>query len=175
LFNRHSHWKSTTEGELKNLRCLLLVVVLLWAGLGRAAGQEGSTPDVFASPKAIKWGAAPPVVPKGAQAAVLAGDPFKDGSIYTLRLKMPDGYKIPPHWHPTDENVTVLSGKLGAGMGDKFDSASGEIISAGGFVRMPREVHHFAWAKGPTTIQVSGLGPFAFHYVNPADDPRNEH
>jgi quercetin dioxygenase-like cupin family protein len=81
---------------------------------------------------------------------------------------MPDGYKIPPHWHPTDENVTVLSGKLGAGMGDKFDPGSGEIIDAGGFVRMPREVHHFAWAKGMTLIQVSGVGPFAFHYINPA-------
>jgi hypothetical protein len=114
--------------------------------------------------------------PEGcASGAVLAGDPFKDGSIYTLRLKMPDGNKIPPHWHPTDDNVTVLSEKLGAAMGDKFDPAGGEIINAGGFVRMPREVHHFAWAKGPTTIQVSGLGPFAFHYVNPADDPRNQH
>jgi hypothetical protein len=77
---------------------------------------------------------------------------------------MPDGYKIPPHWHPTDENVTVLSGKLGAGMGDKFDPASGEIINRGGFVQMPSSVHHFAWANGPTTIQVSGIGPFAFHY-----------
>ena len=60
-------------------------------------------------------------------------------------------------------------------MGDKFDPASGEIISSGGFVRMPRGVHHFAWAKGPTTIQVSGFGPFDFHYVNPAEDPRNQH
>jgi hypothetical protein len=160
---------------MKNLKSLLTILTIASIGLGTAAGQQAPGPDVFASTKTIKWGAAPPVVPKGAQAAVLAGDPFKDGSEYTLRLKMPDGYKIPPHWHPTDENVTVLSGKLGAGMGDKFAPASGEIINSGGFVRMPREVHHFAWAKGPTTIQVSGIGPFDFHYVNPAEDPRNQH
>ena len=162
-------------GIMKGLKSLLTIVIIAWIGPGAAAGQQAPGADVFASTKAIKWGAAPPVVPKGAQAAVLAGDPFKDGSEYTLRLRMPGGYKIPPHWHPTDKNVTVLAGKLGAGMGDKFDPASGEIINSGGFVRMPREVHHFAWAMGPTTIQVSGLGPFAFHYVNSADDPRNKH
>ncbi len=108
-------------------------------------------------------------------AVVLDGDPFKEGEAYTLRLKMPDGYKVPPHWHPTDENVTVLSGTLGAGMGDKFDPASGELIKAGGFVRMPKSVHHYAWAKGPTTIQIHGDAPFAFNYVNASDDPRNQH
>jgi len=115
------------------------------------------------------------VVPKGAQAAVLDGDPFKDGSSYTLRLKMPDGYKIPPHWHPTDENVTVLSGTLGASMGDTFDTAKGQLMKPGGFVTMPHGMHHYAWAKGSTVVQVHGIGPFAFTYVNPADDPRNHH
>jgi quercetin dioxygenase-like cupin family protein len=158
---------------MKSLGLLPIIITLAGIGPGTAIGQ--SAPDIFKSARAIKWGVAPPVVPKGAQAAVLAGDPFKNGSEYTLRLKMPDGYKIPPHWHPTDENVTVLSGKLGAGMGDKFNPASGEIINRGGFVRIPRTVHHFAWAEGATTIQVSGLGPFAFHYLNPAEDPRNQH
>jgi quercetin dioxygenase-like cupin family protein len=106
---------------------------------------------------------------------VLDGDPFKDGSSYTLRLKMPKGYKIPPHWHPTDENVTVIRGTLGAGMGDKFDPTKGELMKPGGFVRMPQGVHHFAWAQTPTIVQVHGVGPFAFSYVNPADDPRNQH
>jgi hypothetical protein len=88
---------------------------------------------------------------------------------------MPDGYRIGPHWHPTDENVTVLSGTLGAGMGDKFDPAAGTFLKSGGFVCMPKKMHHYAWAKGPTIIQVHGIGPFAFTYVNPADDPRNKH
>ena len=88
---------------------LLALVVVSHAAEGPAASSGAAEVYLFASPKEIKWGPAPPVVPKGAEAAVLDGDPFKDGSFYTLRLKMPDGYKIPPHWHPTDENVTVLT------------------------------------------------------------------
>ena len=130
---------------------------------------------MYASAKQITWGPAPSVVPKGAEVAVLEGDPFGSSGSYTLRLKMPDGYKISPHSHPTDENVTVLSGTLGAGMGDKFDKSSGELMKPGGFVRMPQGVHHYAWANGPTIIQVHGLAPFSFTYVNPADDPRNRH
>lgn len=139
------------------------------------AADNAADVHVYQSPKELKWGPAPPVVPKGAEAVVLDGDPFKEGGAYTLRLKMPDGYKIPPHWHPTDENVTVISGTLGAGMGDKMDTGSGQLIKAGGFVRMPKTVHHYAWAKGPTTVQVHGNAPFAFTYVNPSDDPRNQH
>jgi hypothetical protein len=138
------------------------------------APQEPNDVHVYRSEKELKWGPAPPVVPKGAEAAVLDGNPFGEGGAYTLRLKMPDGYKIPPHWHPTDENVTVLSGRLGMGMGDKMDRASGQLIKSGGFVRMPKTVHHYAWTMGPTTIQVQGNAPFAFTYVNPADDPRNQ-
>ena len=91
---------------MKSVKFSLLVTVLL--ALAVAAHTEETNPPspadvhLFDSPKDIKWGPAPPVVPKGAQAAVLDGDPFKDGSSYTLRLKMPDGYKIPPHWHPTE-------------------------------------------------------------------------
>jgi hypothetical protein len=154
---------------------LLALAVVSHAAEGPAASSGAAEVHLFASPKEIKWGPAPPVVPKGAEAAALDGDPFKDGSFYTLRLKMPDGYKIPPHWHPTDENVTVLSGTLGAGMGDKFDPAKGQLMKPGGFVSMPHGMHHFAWAKGPTVVQVHGVGPFAFTYVNPTDDPRNQH
>src|SRR5256885_5199362 len=135
------------------------------------APEKPADVHVYQSAKELKWGPAPPVVPKGAEAVVLDGNPLGEGGAYTLRLKMPDGYKIPPHWHPTDENVTVLSGTLGAGMGDKMDAAGGQLIKAGGFVRMSKSVHHYAWAKGPTTIQVHGNAPFAFTYVNPADDP----
>jgi hypothetical protein len=154
---------------------LLALAIVSHAAEGPAVSSGAAEVHLFASPKEIKWGPAPPVVPKGAEAAVLDGDPFKDGSFYTLRLKMPDGYKIPPHWHPTDENVTVLSGTLGAGMGDKFDPDKGQLMKPGGFVSMPHVMHHFAWAKGPTVVQVHGVGPFAFTYVNPTDDPRNQH
>ena len=164
---------------MRKIAAVLSAVFLLASSHAvNAAGEEQSTsgaPDVqiVSSPSEVNWGPAPPVVPKGAQAAVLDGDPFKDGVPYTLRLKMPDGYRVGPHWHPTDENITVLSGALGAGMGDKFDRAAGKFLKPGGFVCMPKEMHHYAWAKGPTIVQVHGIGPFAFTYVNPADDPRN--
>jgi hypothetical protein len=154
-------------------------VIVLGAGRAYSAGDQsagaGTHVNLYASAKDIKWGPAPPVVPSGAQAVVLDGNPFASSGSYTLRLKMPAGYRIPPHWHPTDENVTVLSGTLGAGMGDTFNKSNGTLLKAGGFVCMPKDVHHYAWAQGPTTIQVHGLAPFAFTYVNPADDPRNAH
>lgn len=148
---------------MRKIAAVLSVVFLLAMSYVVEGADErqasSSAPDVqiVSSPSEVKWGPAPPVVPKGAQAAVLNGDPFKDGASYTLRLKMPDGYRIGPHWHPTDENVTVLSGTLGAGMGDKFDPAAGKFLKPGGFVCMPKEMHHYAWAKGPTIIQVHGI------------------
>jgi hypothetical protein len=169
------------ESSMRKIAAVFSVVFLLTISYAVEAADEppasSGAPEVqiFSSPSDVKWGPAPPVVPSGAQAAVLAGDPFKDGSPYTLRLKMPDGYRIAPHWHPTDENVTVISGTLGAGMGDKFDRTAGKLLKPGGFVCMPKEMHHYAWAKGPTIVQVHGIGPFAFTYVNPADDPRNKH
>jgi quercetin dioxygenase-like cupin family protein len=121
----------------------------------------------------IKWGPAPPALPAGAQAAIIAGDPGKSGP-YVIRAKFPDGYKVPPHWHPTDENVTVLKGTFMAGKGEKFNADSAEALPAGSFVCMPKGMRHFAFAKGETIIQVHGMGPFEITYVNPSDDPRKK-
>jgi anti-sigma factor ChrR (cupin superfamily) len=118
----------------------------------------------------IKWGAAPPVLPKGAQFAVVAGDPSKDGP-YVVRLKMPANYRIPAHNHPTAENVTVLSGKFHLGMGDKLDEAKGQELTAGGFAEAAPKMNHFAWTTAETVVQVHGQGPFAITYVNASDDP----
>jgi hypothetical protein len=120
----------------------------------------------------IQWGPAPPVLPAGAQAAVLAGDPSKEGP-FTIRLSAPDGYRVPPHFHPTAENVTVLSGIFHVGTGDTFDTAKADKLAAGGFVSLPAGMHHYAWMEGPTVVQVHGTGPFALTYVNPADDPQS--
>ena len=125
------------------------------------------------TPDQVKWGPAPPSLPPGAQAAIMDGDPTKPG-FFTIRVKFPDGYAVPPHWHPTDEYVTVLSGTLMAGMGDKADAASMHTLTAGGFVRMPRRATHYVRAKGETVIQVMGTGPFVVNYVNAADDPRKK-
>jgi quercetin dioxygenase-like cupin family protein len=122
------------------------------------------------NPEAIKWGPAPAVFPKGAKFAVLSGDPGKPGT-FVVRIKMPAGYKIAAHHHPTDEYVTVISGDLHLGMGDKLDKAKSKALTAGGFAVAPKGMNHYAWTKGGAIVQVSAEGPFAIIYVNPADDP----
>lgn len=122
------------------------------------------------NPEEIKWGPAPPVLPAGAMMAVLAGDPAGTGLV-TIRLKLPAGYKIPPHWHPTDEHVTVLSGSLDLGMGDVLTHKKSKTLHAGGYGVAPANVHHFAYTTKGALIQVHLLGPFQITYVNPADDP----
>jgi quercetin dioxygenase-like cupin family protein len=130
----------------------------------------GGEPQAVMSSKDVKWSAAPSVLPKGAMMAVLAGDPGGSGLV-VLRLKMPAGYKIPAHWHPTDEHVTVLSGTFLIGMGDKLDPAQSHAFTAGGYAVAPAHMNHFAWTKTGATVQVDLMGPFAITYVNPADDP----
>jgi Uncharacterized conserved protein, contains double-stranded beta-helix domain len=103
----------------------------------------------------------------------MAGNPAATGLV-TLRIKMPAGYTIPPHWHPSDEHVTVLSGSLSLGMGDKVDVAAARMLSAGGYIVAPKNMHHFATSKNGAVVQISLLGPFGITYVNPADDPRKK-
>jgi anti-sigma factor ChrR (cupin superfamily) len=126
---------------------------------------------IFA-PSDLKWADAPPGLPPGAKMAVLDGDPGKKGS-FTVRLQTQDGYKIPPHTHPSTERVTVISGVLHLGMGDKFDQAGTREMSAGGFAVLPNGMSHFVWTTGETVVQIHSEGPFEIKYVNPADDPRN--
>jgi hypothetical protein len=102
--------------------------------------------------------------------AVVAGDPSK-AAPFVVRLKMPAGYKINPHWHPTDENVTVISGTFAVAMGDTFTAAGMKSLPAGAFALLPAQMHHYAMAKTPAVVQVHAVGPFALTYVNPADDP----
>ena len=132
--------------------------------------QEAKSAEVVVAPLELKWGPAPPVFEKGAEMAVVSGDPGKAGP-FVVRLKAPAGFKVMPHWHPTDENVTVLSGTFALGMGDKFDAAALKELGPGGYGLMPAEMRHFAMAKTAVVVQVHGTGPFALTYVNPADDP----
>lgn len=120
----------------------------------------------------LKWGEAPPGLPAGGKIAVLDGDPGKAGP-FIVRLKMPEGYKIMPHTHPTPERVTVISGTANIGMGDKFDESAGTKLGPGDFVVLPTGMKHFAWGTGETVVQIQSEGPFQINYVNPADDPRN--
>jgi Domain of unknown function (DUF4437) len=125
------------------------------------------------APADLKWSDGPPFLPPGVKLAVLEGDPGKAGP-FTIRLQAGDGYKIPAHYHPTTEHITVISGTFHMGTGEKLDQATGHEMVAGSFAVMPAGTKHFAWATGPSTVvQVHGTGPFQITYVNPADDPRN--
>jgi len=140
------------------------MLVLVLALLTRAAAAQAP---------AIKWGPAPPVFPAGAKLAVLQGDPSKQ-ELFTVRLDFPPGYTIPAHFHPTDEHVTVISGTLLVGMGDKADFTHATVLPAGGFITAPANANHFARARGHTIVQVHAMGPFALTYVNPADNPQQK-
>ena len=117
-----------------------------------------------------QWGPAPAVFPPGAEMAVLQGDPAST-NLFTVRLRFPNGYRIAPHTHPTDEHVTVISGTFLVGMGETFDARATMALKPGGFVTAPANHAHYAAARGPTVVQVHAMGPFAMTYVNSADTP----
>lgn len=115
-----------------------------------------------------------PAFPKGAQTALLHGDPTKPG-LFILRLKFPPNYLVPPHTHPGFETVTVLSGSMGSGMGKKADLTKGKMLDAGGMLALPANHAHYVWTTDKETIiQVAAVGPFDLIYINPEDDPRTK-
>jgi quercetin dioxygenase-like cupin family protein len=122
--------------------------------------------------ESLKW-SAPATYAKGAQIAVVRGDPSKEG-MYVVRLKVPAGFKIAPHSHPNDENVTVLSGSFHIGTGDKLDQSKGTEVKAGGFSFVMKGMTHYAWFTQDTELQLHGMGPQGVTYVDPADDPRKK-
>jgi quercetin dioxygenase-like cupin family protein len=162
------HWR--LEVVIMNVRRLIGVGVLVALATGAGLAQSHG---VIQSPAEAKWGPAPPMLPPGAQIAVVSGDPGK-AAPYTVRLKFPANYEIQAHSHPTDENVTVVSGQFFVGMGDKMDKTAGKGVGPGSFVLAPANMNHFAFTKAETTIFLYGMGPVEFKYVNPNDDPRNK-
>jgi quercetin dioxygenase-like cupin family protein len=121
----------------------------------------------------LKWGDAPPSLPAGAKMAVVSGNPTKPGK-FTIRLKMPADYAVPPHTHPTDEVVKVISGDLHYAMSGKMEMPKAKTLKAGQAVTMHAKMKHWVHAPAPATVQVSGRGPFQIAYVNPKDDPRKK-
>ena len=138
---------------------------------GTLSSSNAPTQHKVLTPSDLTWVDAPPGLPAGAKIAVLDGDPTKKG-LFTIRLQTPDGYKIPPHTHPTVERITVISGTFHIGMGDKFDDSAARELTAGGYVALPARMKHFGWTTGDTIVQINSEGPFVIQYVNPADDPR---
>jgi hypothetical protein len=140
-------------------------------GLTLVVAPAAAQSHVLVPADAVQWAPAPPVLPPGAQISVLEGNPSERGTV-TMRLKFPANYDVPPHWHSMTERVTVLSGALHVGMGDKLDRAGSTTLKPGGFVSLPGMMHHYAWTESPTVVQISLEGPFDIHYVNAADDPQ---
>ena len=125
------------------------------------------------APKDMKWGKGPPSVPAGAEAVVLYGDLSKEG-MFAFRLKLPKDYHIPPHTHPKPEIVTVLSGTVRLGMGDKADRAKAQVLPAGSFFALSPGSAHYFYADTDTVIQLNSTGPWGITYINEKDDPRKK-
>ena len=147
-----------------------LIVFVLVTATPAIAADTGKKHDAMSiNAGEIKWGDPPPDIPKGAAFAVLNGDPSKKAP-FAIRLKMPAGYKIPPHWHSKDEQLTIVSGSFVLHMGDTME-APATTLSTGGFHFLPAKSHHAAEATEETIVQIDGMGPFDIHYLNPADNP----
>jgi hypothetical protein len=162
---------------MKKIIVLFIAVVAVSTWVVATAQKETSkatatTKHKIVTPADVQWGDAPPGLPPGAKMAVLDGDPNKAGS-FTVRLKTPANYKIPPHTHPTAERVTGISGMARIGMGEKLDETAGREIGPGTFALLPPNMAHFAIMAEETVVQIQSEGPFQINYVNPADDPRN--
>ena len=152
----------------------LLAPVVVCAGEPQQTADQASTATsqhTMVKADATQWGDAPPVLPKGAQAAVLSGDPGKEG-VFTIRLKMPAGYRVGRHWHPTDEAVTLIDGDLTLSMGEAA-GAHDETFAPGDFVNLPARMQHEASSQNGAVVQVQSTGPFQITYVDVKDDPRN--
>ncbi len=148
-----------------------LISVALIALAGSALAQDSVT---MVNPDALAW-KDNPNIPKGGQVAVLVGDPTKAGSVVVQRVKLPANYKVPPHTHPYAETVTVISGSVGLGMGEKFDATKGEMAKAGALFANPAKHAHYVWTGNEgAIIQVQFIGPGGIDYINPADDPRKK-
>lgn len=128
------------------------------------------TAQAVVSSATLQWGPPPPFLAPGAKFALLQGNPADSGE-FTIRLSLPKGYVIAPHWDPTDENVTVISGSFLVGMGDVVKREDATRFTAGGFVIAPANMHHYAVAAEATVVQVHGMGPFAINYINEKDNP----
>jgi len=146
-----------------------LLILSLWSVTGTSLAQTRATDaqHTVVAAGAVQW---KPLRP-GAEIAVISGNPDKEGSPFVMRFRYSGKARIPPHWHPTDEHLTVLSGTFRLGMGERGDESATTALEAGAYAHVTAKMAHYAWADAGTTVQVHGIGPFVINYVNPADDP----
>jgi quercetin dioxygenase-like cupin family protein len=156
-----------------SMKIALPTLIAAVAVVGVASTAPAGTMDehTIVRPQEIEWGPAPAVLPPGAEAALLLGDPSEEG-LFVLRLKFPAGYSVAPHTHPVDEVVTVISGTFYKGMGETYDERRAQPLPAGSFFALPPDTAHYVFMDEETVIQISTVGPWGLTYINPKDDPR---
>lgn len=162
--------RATRATFIRPAAAMLALLVLPATAAAQAAGTAESTHTV-ALPDGIRWQDGPASLPPGARFAVLVGDPGQPGA-FTIRVRVPAGYRIPPHYHSGTENITVISGTFHVGMGERFDADAVRPLTTGAYAAIPAGMRHFALTREETVIQLHGTGPWQVMYVDPADDPR---
>ena len=146
--------------------CLIVsAIAILAVGAKSQEKKEADAAHKIVHYGDLKW---TPIM-KGADVAPVSGDFNAEGAPFVLRFRCADGVKVPAHWHPTDENATVMKGTFLLGIGETFDEAKLQTMNVGNFTTMPKEVRHFGACKGETIVQLHGVGPFKVNWVNPAD------
>lgn len=149
----------------------VFAVTVVAVGVAMMPASGKSAEHGYFMPGEIPWKDGPASLPPGAKVAVLEGNPAEPG-VFTIRLQFPNDYRIPPHWHPAVERITVIQGTFRLGMAEAFDQTKARAFPAGAFVYMAPRMPHFVWVEGETVVQLNGEGPWGITYLNPADDPR---
>ena len=150
-----------------------LIAAIAVAGVASTTPTDTMRGHTIVPPQDINWGPAPAMLPPGAEAAVLFGDPSEDG-LFVLRLKLPAGYSVAPHTHPVDEVITVITGRFRLGMGETADQRKTQVLPAGSFFALPPGTAHYVFIDEETVVQISTIGPWGLTYINPKDDPRQK-
>jgi quercetin dioxygenase-like cupin family protein len=156
---------------------LALIVIAVMTSLSVAQQEQSAnraaqinsktqSSHILVPPESVKWKA----LNAGQWLAVVSGSPNTEGASFVIRIKLADGVKIAPHWHPMDEHVTVVTGTFYMGMGEKFNESLATEMPTGSYGLMPKEMRHFAWAKGETIIQIHGIGPFKTYWVESVEE-----
>jgi hypothetical protein len=151
-------------GEVRN-RLLLAMFASAIVVASVAVAQNGAPGAVALTPDEMKWQSQGALAAPGLEQANLVGDPARPGP-YTIRLRFPKGYRIPPHTHPDAREVTILSGTFATGYGERFDPAGLKVLPAGSFYIEPANVPHYIEIKQDVVLQVSGTGPSGRKFVN---------
>jgi len=177
FFREQSSFSFREEKDMRTIQTGLIAIAFTFSlhivPATWAADTHDKAGDHFmVEPNDLKW-ADVPTLPPGAKVAVIEG-PLNEAVPFMMRLKFPANYKIPAHWHPAIEHLTVLSGTFNMGIGDKLDVTKTKTLSVGGIMIIQPKIPHFAWTKEEVMVQVHGVGPWGVAYVDPADDPRKK-